>query len=466
MSSRKSNTSPKKIVIVGGGIIGCTAAYYLSHHPSFRGDIDEITILEASTTGVAQGASGKAGGLIAKWAYPSELVDVSFPEHIRLAELHQGAERWGWRYVSCGRWEGRGEDNPSPPDAGPGVGDGGNGTSLEEAAERRKGKGLPDDLRWVKESLTDFYSPVAGDGDTAQVHPYLFTTSMLELAQSKGVKLCLGAIAGPIAFDMESVTGVYYQTLTTPMDFVPATHAILCAGPWTPSILPSVPVKATRAHSIVIQPQPDVQISPYALFTKIDLPGGTDDEPASPQLGARPNNEVYVSGPEEKSPLPYFVDDVKVDDAACEAIFKHVASISPELRAGTVVKKQASFLSTVKKGKLGGPIVGPAPRMAKGYYIATGHACWVSIILTISTKEFDLIIVIPRKTIGTMPCLTARKTTELRAVFDDLRQRFWIPKGICNAPGTAKVLAELVYEGEITSANLADLAPSKYARTL
>ena len=39
-------------------------------------------------------------------------------------------------------------------------------------------------------------------------------------------------------------------------------------------------------------------------------------------------------------------------------------------------------------------------------------------------------------------------------------------KGICNAPGTAKVLAELVYEGKITSANLADLAPSKYASTL
>jgi len=52
--------------------------------------------------------------------------------------------------------------------------------------------------------------------------------------------------------------------------------------------------------------------------------------------------------------------------------------------------------------------------MAGGYYIATGHTCW----------------------------------------------------GICNAPGTAKVLAEHVYEGKITSANLAELAPSKYASTL
>ena len=208
---------------------------------------------------------------------------------------------------------------------------------------------------------------------------------MLELAKSKGVKLRLGAIVGAIAFDMESVTGVLHQSLTAPMEFFPATHAILCAGPWSPTILPSIPVKATRAHSIVIQPKSDYQFSPYVLFTKIDLPGGIDGKSASPEIYARPNNEVYACGPEDKSPLPYFVDDVKVDEAACDAIFRHVASISPELRAGTVVKKQACFLPTVKKGRLRGPIVGPAPRMAKGYYIATGYTCWVSTARTILT---------------------------------------------------------------------------------
>jgi len=389
MAPRQSNAPRKKIVIVGGGIIGCTAAYYLSHHPSFREGVDKITILEASTTGVAQGASGKAGGLIAKWAYPTELVDVSFPEHVRLAELHNGTERWGWRYVDCGMWEGRGEGNP-PAGASSKEGDGGDGTSPEETigmedpdVEQKEERVLPDDLRWVKDSLTDSYSTISANGDSAQVHPYLFTTSMLELAQSKGVKLRLGAIAGAIEFDMENVTAVAYQSRTAPMRSISATHAILCAGPWTPSILPSVPIKATRAHSIVIKPRPGVQLSPHALFTRISLPGGTDDdERASPEIGARPNNEVYASGPEDKSPLPYFVDDVKVDKAACEAIFQQVGAISPELRAGTLVKKQACFLPTVKKSGLSGPIVGPAPRMAKGYYIAAGHSCWVSIILT------------------------------------------------------------------------------------
>lgn len=59
--------------------MGCTTAYYISRHPSFLPST-RVTILEASKHGVAQGASGKAGGLISKNAYPDELVGVSFQE--------------------------------------------------------------------------------------------------------------------------------------------------------------------------------------------------------------------------------------------------------------------------------------------------------------------------------------------------------------------------------------------------
>ena len=100
--------SPQHIVIIGGGIIGCTTAYYLTRHPSYSRTKAQITILEASS--VAGGASGKAGGLVAKWAYPRELVNITFHEHENLAKEHNGAERWGWRYTNCGQWEGRGED--------------------------------------------------------------------------------------------------------------------------------------------------------------------------------------------------------------------------------------------------------------------------------------------------------------------------------------------------------------------
>jgi glycine/D-amino acid oxidase-like deaminating enzyme len=90
-----ASDSIRNIVVVGGGIIGCSTAYYLTRHPSFVSSRIAITLIEASAHGAAQGASGKAGGLVAKWAYPKELVNVSFNEHVKLANEHGGTDRWG-----------------------------------------------------------------------------------------------------------------------------------------------------------------------------------------------------------------------------------------------------------------------------------------------------------------------------------------------------------------------------------
>ncbi|KAF3356401.1 Glycolipid 2-alpha-mannosyltransferase [Verticillium dahliae VDG1] len=88
--------SKKNIVIVGGGIIGSTTAYFLSRHPKFNPALHKITLLEA--TSIAAGASGKAGGLLALWAYPQPLVPLSYRLHAELAAEHGGAERWGVVY--------------------------------------------------------------------------------------------------------------------------------------------------------------------------------------------------------------------------------------------------------------------------------------------------------------------------------------------------------------------------------
>ncbi|KAG1740485.1 FAD dependent oxidoreductase [Suillus paluster] len=390
----------RNIVIIGGGIIGCSIAYYLSRHPSYSPSTTNIIVLEASANGVAQGASGKAGGLIAKWAYPREIVDISFPEHVKLAEEHNGAERWGWRFVGCGSWEGEGE---ALAESGTGVGKGGNRKSLEKtlgleatASTSRADKGMPDDLTWVKEELTTSYNPMSGPDGTAQVHPYLFTTSMLDLAKEKGVQLVNGTAISVERVDRH-VTGVTYRDRSDPsrIETLPATHVVLSAGAWSPSIIPSLPIAATRAHSVTIRPKAGVTISPYVLFTEILLP---QSHVVSPEIYARPDNEV----------LPGNVDDVEVDLAACQSITNHVASISLELREGTVDKRQACFLPVVRTG--GGPIIGEADKIAKGLYIATGHTCW----------------------------------------------------GICNAPGTAKVIAGLIMGGEVRTRSLARLAPSRF----
>jgi len=415
-----SDSQKRHIIVIGGGIIGCTTAYYLCSHPSFASSGTKVTLLEASVRGAAQGASGKAGGLVAKWAYPKELVNVSFPEHVRLAQEHNGAQRWGWRFVGCGSWEGRGE--PIKEDTGTGVGAGGQRKSLEKTngldvdwnKKKRAETGLPDDLTWVKAELTDGYSPMAPAGATAQVHPYLFTTSMLELAREKGLEFVAGK-ATAINIDKAGgrVSGVTYTEpgSTNTTHTIPATHVVLAAGAWSPKILPSLPIVGTRAHSITIHPKPSITIAPYVLFTEIAFPSaskGKGPQQVSPEIYARPDNEVYCCGPGDNSAVPETVDDVLVDQEACESIREHVASISTELREGTVDKRQACFLPVVSSG--GGPIVGEATSIAKGLIIATGHTCW----------------------------------------------------GICNAPGTAKAIAELIMDGKISCANLHKLQPARF----
>ena len=381
-----------EIVIIGGGIIGCTTAYYLSRHPSYSSSTSTITLIEASRNGPAQGASGKAGGLVARWAYPKEIADLSFEEHCKLAKEHNGRDRWGWRYVRCGSWEGRGEAVIDSEQKGIdtnknlaktlGLPSGVKPATSSKYRVSRKVMDLPEDLLWVKGDLTDSYSPIARDGETAQVHPYLFTTSMFELAKANGVNFIEGR-AISIVQDLDGkVTGVEYIMhqdhirKTAEKETVPATHVIVAAGAWSSAIVHQLPISATRAHSITIRPKQGVTISPYVLFTEISDPNPAPPSKASsPEVYARPDNEVYACGPGDDCPLPDTVDDVIVDQPSCELIYTHVSSISQELREGTVEKRQACYLPSVSSG--GGPIIGEADQIAKGLFIATGHTCWV-----------------------------------------------------------------------------------------
>ncbi|PPQ97270.1 hypothetical protein CVT26_006663 [Gymnopilus dilepis] len=406
--------APREIVIIGGGIIGCTTAYYLTRHPSASAAALKVTLIEASANGPAQGASGKAGGLVARWAYPKEIVDVSFEEHVRLAEEHNGQDRWGWRYVKCGSWEGRGEELVPPEKGGvhgnksleKELGLPGGQKPTRKSRRSRNAEGLPEDLLWVKEELTDSYTSMAKDGNTAQVHPYLFTTSMFELAKERGLNYLNGKVTKILTKD-GSVSGVEYTDPATHQTHtISATAVLLAAGAWSPSIISDLPITATRAHSITIRPKEGVTIAPYVLFTEIEDP--VTSTRSSPEIYARPDNEVYACGPGDDEPLPPTVDEVVVDQASCDLIHSHVSSISEQLREGTVEKRQACYLPTVSIG--GGPIIGEARSIAKGLYIGTGHTCW----------------------------------------------------GISNGPGTARALTELIMDGKVKCANLKKLDPSNF----
>jgi glycine/D-amino acid oxidase-like deaminating enzyme len=249
---------------------------------------------------------------------------------------------------------------------------------------------------------------------------------MMELAIEKGAKIVLGtARRVRYAEDGRRVVGVEYSSKGEADDeetkVMDATDVIVAAGPWTSStLLPTpIPQSPVRAHSICVRPSRPV--SAFALFTSIQLPSTLDPQSVlgppqkrtkkqlggtrivNPEIYARPNNEIYICTGDAPQgvPFPPSTAQVQVDESVCDDLFAQVSAISREIRDGQVLAKQACYLPTLDVGPRGCPVVGRVGERI-GLYVATGHTCW----------------------------------------------------GICNAPGTARALSELVMDGEVLCADL------------
>ncbi|ROW09062.1 hypothetical protein VMCG_02872 [Cytospora schulzeri] len=475
----------KNIVIIGGGIIGCTTAYFLTRHPKFNPSLHKITLLEASS--IAAGASGKAGGLLALWAYPECLVPLSYRLHKELAEEHGGPQKWGYRRLGCGTIAASVKDadlkgrnaatqrahakttEPAPAmtalDAngqGDGHGDGhgdGNGAATQPPTEpttadskvengETKADGedkeweklpkqdvaatslladspLPSDLDWIDPKLVQYYEEMGrrGETETAQVHPYHFTTSIAELARSAGVDIRTGARVTRWASSKDDGTKTVeyedreHEGAARMINGV--TDVIVTAGPWTGKLLPRSKVEGLRAHSVVYE----ADVSPHAVFTDIALPSDYVPEHrermgqkrkhrgnVDPEIYARPFGEVYACGePDKNVPLPDTADQVQCDEAQCDDLVAYIGTISPQLAAAPVKAKQACYLPRhMRFGEERGPLIGLTS--TPGVWIAAGHTCW----------------------------------------------------GIQNGPGTGCLMAELLFDGEARSADVEVLDPKKF----
>ncbi|KAF1735240.1 putative oxidoreductase TDA3 [Beauveria bassiana] len=425
----------RNIFIIGGGIIGNTIAYFLTRHPKFNPAVHRITIFEAGSA-IATGASGKAGGLLALWAYPSCLVPLSYRLHAELAAEHDGAARWGYRKVKCGTVEASVPESKIAAmrarrrEAAPGAQGGEEGKVWEKlpkqdatAQELLKEAPLPKDLDWVDNDVVLDWTEMArgGAADTAQVHPYHFTMSMAGLAEAAGVKTRTKAQVTDIKVKNGKVEGVEYKDretgATVSLDDV--TDLIVAAGPWTGKLLPRSKVDGLRAHSVVYE----ADLSAFAVFTDVELPRSFVPEHRAakgekrmhkghvdPEIYARPFKEAYACGePDTLVPLPDVVDDVRHDEGLCDDITAYIATFSRVLGAAPVKAKQACYLPRhMRFGQESGPLVGRT--VVSGLYVASGHTCW----------------------------------------------------GVQNAPATGKLMAEMLFDGEATSSNIDNLDPRKF----
>ncbi|KAE9366445.1 FAD dependent oxidoreductase [Stipitochalara longipes BDJ] len=417
----------QNIVIIGGGIIGCTTAYYITRHPQFIPSVHTVTLIEA--TKIANGASGKAGGLLAAWANPSNLARLSFDLHDQLAREHNGAELWGYRRVRCGQLTAvvsQQKDTAklgsrSHPDIGLGKWWG---------RDLKTSSALPDDLDWFDQQSAQSYEEFADTSSTAQVHPFQFTTSMARLAEQSGARIIMGKVESINCCDADGASErtspliscddltqkkvasvTYVDKMTAEKHTLPATTVVLAAGPWTPTLFPKVCIQPLRAHSVTIKLQRPV--SAYCLFSDIRLYNSRPaveaaGKPVSLEIYARPNNEVYICGQGDLDvALPAPNSAVEVSSDRCQDIINAAMSVSDELRNGKVTGRRACYLPTLDVGGTSDPLVGQTE--LAGLVLATGHSCW----------------------------------------------------GISNAPATGKAVSELIINGSVSCMDIASLDPRR-----
>ena len=143
---------------------------------------------------------------------------------------------------------------------------------------------------------------------------------------------------------------------------------LVTAGPWTKRVLPDLDLQLvpSRAHSIVVKTETPVQ--PVAIFADITLKDGTLMEP---EIYPR-QDEVYACGDcgaLDPHTLPIKASGVEVDEAKCDEIKQALDIISPDVLAkGEVTAKQACYLPLSNY-----PIMYQAKQ---GLYVSTGHGVW------------------------------------------------------------------------------------------
>ena len=210
--------SSSRVVIIGGGIIGCATAYYLT-----RAGMSDITIVERD--GIASGASGYSAGILTPYSGSNDpgllaLSGASLELHAELAEelpeitgIDHGYDLKP--YLRCGFEE-------------PGL------DAARQFLEARVSEGLSaewlsgDEARELCDWLSDDVVGACATSIEPTVDSRLLTQSLLKAAQISGATVRTGTAVALSGREGDS-NGVKLSDGTT----IEADAIVLAMGPWT-----------------------------------------------------------------------------------------------------------------------------------------------------------------------------------------------------------------------------------------
>lgn len=313
-------------VVVGGGIVGLTAAYYLQQKGR------KVTIVEKCAIGCH--SSGKAGGFLTDgdsgWHNGPfvKLAKHSFALHAEFAHK-LGSEEIGYRKVKC---VGRGQGPAGTPD-------------------------------WLRNG---FNNEMGDQNGMAQVSPLKFMDKLSSLVLGAGCEVVIGKVVG-VNVDGSKVASVKIDQNGTETA-MPCSSVIFAMGPWArdaaawfpESTMPKDTV-SSRYTSVIWD---DVDVGKDATMVFVSDEHHVEIYPRADECYANgcPTTIELPDDPLEIVPPPMTIEDVKAETIAA---VQH-------LKDAKVLRTTACFLPGSEDNK---PVIGLIPKMDNAVISCAG-GCW------------------------------------------------------------------------------------------
>ncbi|OAP60158.1 hypothetical protein AYL99_05160 [Fonsecaea erecta] len=418
-------------VILGGGIIGLSTAYYLSLARASFPPSAAIHIIDSSPALLAS-ASGFAGGFLAEdWFSPpvASLGALSFRLHRELARTHDGPRRWGyarsqtfnlsvderaaaairtgrnvdWLREGTSRAGAAGSSSSTPRANG---GSGGDGETLNP-------DGSP--AVWTPQPGGTLET-ISGPESCAQIEPRELCEFLLDECQKRGVQVHLSTTAIGILTDANgALRGLELQSTSSSSNTeLECNDILISAGAWTPrvfqTLFPSsklhIPVEPLAGHSLVVKspryrtPFVDNGSGNWLCYAIYGAPGRhwSYAPEAFARLARNGQPEIWVGGLNDASlPLPAQASDVKalIDPESIASLHKTTVQLTGRLLTEDGADDNhvnQDDLETVREGlcfrpvgQKGTPVLGRIPENSLGLpqagggakvWIASGHGPW------------------------------------------------------------------------------------------
>jgi len=232
------------------------------------------------------------------------------------------------------------------------------------ASEQRDFSSLArmDPLSWLDPGAA-VHSQLGTEATTAQVHPALFTQSMMTAAASHGARLVEGIVDGvSLSPDGRRATGTLVDG-----ELLEADAVVIAMGPWSILACQWLPLPAVyglKGHSLVFNYTP---AETKALFVEFETATG---EVSTPEVMPRTDGTTYVCGLSSESSLPVDPAAVTPDAGSPERLHAMTTSFAPDLGAAELLAVQACYRPVTEDGL---PLIGAVPGV-DGAFVATATA--------------------------------------------------------------------------------------------